>query len=1740
MSKKVVFALLMMLLILLFAFSFSAFADAADFGNVSIHFKGEDDAYTFFTLTGKITNPAEGETVSVTVAKTNSPFDFDTINPDDIIYINFFQTDESGSFSFDFSIKKEIYAAIQSDYTSYKAILGGTDIPGNYFYDMSKIITAVKTIEGEDAVFSLKDVPIGTEYTSMLPSQVKVIFVDGSSSVSAVTWDSNKSLDSPGKVAVSGTVDTLPDEKYGVKGINLTAEIEFTGLIKTVNSLQEVSTDVGATLSDIAALLPGSVTAVDSQGNTLTIGISSFSCKNFSEGTPGIFDFNADFDGERPQGANYKLITIGNVRYRLPDSAAAWVSVDVYGLIKSFDKLDDVTIDAGKTVLDVINLLPNAAGALDSGNNALSIPVKGWSCGSYVNNSAGNFEFTASFDGDTAKFENYTVVNVNGVNYKVPNELTVSVKVSAIAELEGFDELKTVLADVFSDKDAAILMLSDTLKAQDIFGNSVSFTPLSWSCDNYDANSKGDYIFKAAFNAIDTAPEYIVAEGVDGFRYKINLDKMPGQKVTLISTITSIQNAEGIKVDQCTSAQDAIKILASDLTALDNKGDSVTLTVSSWSCDGFNSLAPGIYNFSALFGGEEKAGYKIISAGDKYYKLCQDTIAIGQVRVTGVIDSLTPVSDVRISVGKTFEQAKALLPNSIEFLDKGGNKGTLSVKSWTCDNFNANAAGNYTFTAAFDGEEKDGYLLLSYGENEYKLSDDIKLTAVVKVLAEIASVDDAETFYAQKGKTKPEIASLLPTELTANITDEDTILIPVKYWESVGFVDNTEGTYNFEAVIDGTISLDGKIKTIIYNNNEYTLGADVKGKVTVIVTKEIKGFSDILKVEVNKTYSESDILKLFPSALGAVDEDDSPVTFNIEKVTCETFKEHTPGEYKYQVSFNGNTKKTDEYVIVQNNGIYYRISKDATPQIAVEVSAYVPVTEVALDNTGLCLITGEEKKINASAFPNEATNQNITWSSSNDSVAGVSSEGIVTAKAAGSAVITAYAENGTIHSSCTLTVKNRRLVTDKTEITLSKGQSLYPVIQVQNGTGAPGKTTVKWVSSDTGVAQVSSTGKITARAIGECFVTAYAYDDNSINAVIKMTVIPTCTSVNITGESSNDIVKTLAIDMGLPDKTIMLQAHTFPDEAGDNVTWSSSNCKIATVDKNGLVTALGLSGKVIIKALATDGSGKYASVEINIATLVKEINIEGSTEVAAGKSITLTANMLPLGATSKKVTWTSSDTSVATVSSSGKVTAKNVSKISSAVITATAADGSFIKGEITITVMPVTTKVYITCCDKDVTGGTLGIDLGSEEKTLQLGAYTDPSDASKLVTWSSNNSKIAAVDENGLVTAIGGKSGKVTITALASDGSRKYASVEINVATLVKEINIEGSTEVAAGKSITLTADVLPLGATSKRVTWTSSDTSVATVSSSGKVTARNVSQISSAVITATAADGSFIKGEITIKVTPVTTKVYITCRDKDVTGGTLGIDLGSEEKTLQLGAYTDPSDASNLVTWSSNNTKVATVDENGLVTVTGLKTGMVKITATAADGSKKAATVTINVAILAKEINITGSTDVAEGKSITLQANTSPDNATNKKVTWSSSDAELATVSSSGKVTAKSIENIETVTITATSEDGSYVSGSAVITVRPVAESVRILKDDSDVTGQTFVESKYAEIQFTAKTYPAPAGDNVVWSVSNTRYATVDENGLVTLNGRSGTVTITATATDGSGKKNTVKITIS
>lgn len=442
-----------------------------------------------------------------------------------------------------------------------------------------------------------------------------------------------------------------------------------------------------------------------------------------------------------------------------------------------------------------------------------------------------------------------------------------------------------------------------------------------------------------------------------------------------------------------------------------------------------------------------------------------------------------------------------------------------------------------------------------------------------------------------------------------------------------------------------------------------------------------------------------------------------------------------------------------------------------TTTVTVE-KAPTPVGSLVLDKSALALPVNGTYTLTATVGPDDATDKTITWSSASPSDVSVDATGTIKVlrNFAGAVVVTATSNSNPLATqTCSVTVNTIAvdgISLSDTSATIYKGswKKLSAVITPTNAADPA----VTWSSSNTAVATVDSTGKVTAVGVpagadyGEAVITAQT-SNSAVFATCTIKVLPSVLITSLTLNKSE-----LALNIG--DEETLTVTGAPSNATNKTLLWTSSNPEVASVNASGKVIAAS-KGTTVVKAESTDGSGKYVScvVTVNNIQILNVYLDKSSLDLSEGDTATITATLYPANVTTKTLKWTSSNTSVATVDSKGNVIAGATKGY--AIITATATDGSGKFAECVVLSKP---KVHITGITINY-GASL--DLLASDSTY-LKATILPANASVTsVTWSSNNTAIATVDATtGLLKGIA--LGEATITATA-DG--KSTSIKINV-----------------------------------------------------------------------------------------------------------------------------------------------------------------------------------------------------------------------------------------------------------------------------------------------------------------------------------------------------------------------
>ena len=735
-------------------------------------------------------------------------------------------------------------------------------------------------------------------------------------------------------------------------------------------------------------------------------------------------------------------------------------------------------------------------------------------------------------------------------------------------------------------------------------------------------------------------------------------------------------------------------------------------------------------------------------------------------------------------------------------------------------------------------------------------------------------------------------------------------------------------------------------------------------------------------------------------------------------------------------------------------------------------------TAISLNKASLNLDVGNNEKLVATVSPEDATDKKVTWESSNNSVAKVTSDGTVSAVSKGTAKITAKTSNGKT-ATCDVTVKQpiTGITLNKKSLELERGEKSKVTATILPS-NADGDKTVKWSSNKTSVATVSSDGTITAVAKGNATITATT--SNGKTATCSVTVgVP---------------LKSISFENGVKEKTLNkgenfnLKVIYNPEDtdASKTITWSSTDTSVAKVE-NGKVTAVGIGETTIT---ATASNGKKAECKVKVVNPLVSISMKDSTSIQYGQTEKLVVTYNPEDTTDDKtITWESSDKNTAEISADGTITAKNVG---TATITAKTTTGK--TANCVVTVLPVELN-SISIKEQNVTLNK------NENKNLTVTYNPENTTDDKTVTWEVADTNIVTIDETGKITPV--NAGTTTITAKVGE---KTATTTVTVVIPLESINLnETDKKLLKNETLELSVIYNPEDTTDdKTVEWSSTDETVAKVED-GKVT--------------TLASGTtYIKAKVGDKEASCKVSVIVPLT---------GIKLNKESVTLLKG-QTDtlittfaPEDTTFVgkASYKSSDESIITVNEDGKITA--IKEGEATVTATVKDGENEfSATceITVNeiplntITIDKKDFEL----NVSESEKLNVIFE--PENTTDDKtIEWSSSDESIVSVDSEGVVTAKA-EGTAFITAKVGEKETQVTITVKIIPVKAISlEGTATLANIGDII----------DIKLTVNPTNATYADSIKYTSSNSDIIMVKEDGTIIAKG-AGKAILTAETQNG------------
>ncbi len=961
--------------------------------------------------------------------------------------------------------------------------------------------------------------------------------------------------------------------------------------------------------------------------------------------------------------------------------------------------------------------------------------------------------------------------------------------------------------------------------------------------------------------------------------------------------------------------------------------------------------------------------------------------------------------------------------------------------------------------------------------------------------------------YNTDGSLKTEYASAIEVEVPFRTKFEEEVLVSIgdniplyttAFDSNVtySYENNNQGAVQnigvglYEAVKEGTAVIKVVIEKV---ENGVTVSTEIKYVTIKVIDKLMLSKSEIsvnvgFSTEISAIPTSTDTTKVSDITWKSADESIATVTWDSSSF-----------DNSLNATITGISKgKTKVYAYQTVNGVVKVASIDVNVTIPVDG---ITLSEPQNGKSHLTMYLGQTLTIYADlqySDNNVPDNTELIWEASGSAQAqslislnpvittGVHQSCDVTAQGLGNTTLTVYSKDNSqlVNLDIFITERPTSIELSDTNVVVAMSQKQYQLTGYVHSATDGCEQSIIWTSLNTSVVTVDrNTGLVTLVAPGSTEICATSEVDPSITAYCHIEVAQDVYGIKLDKTQ-------LTFNVG---DTYRLTATVNPDNAYDKtMVWTSSNPAVVAVENTNtyenLLTAVG-SGSATIFAETNDG-GFMAYCNVRVLQPVTGMTLSNTEmTVRKGTEFYLNATVTPDTADDKTIVWSTSDSTIATVSNEGKVTTIGVGQC---IITATN-PASKVAASCTVIVLEPLTGLSLNTYYQNMVKGTKFVLL----------PIVEPATASNknVVFWSSD-SDIATVDDKGVITAV--KGGVCEIVVTTEEGSFSQKCV-IAVSEYVTSIKLSDDRRyLNYGASYTLTATVEPESASNKGIIWSSSDESILTVNQYGAVTGVGYG---TAVVTATAADGSGVSASCIIQVVkPVTN---ITLSESKIT-----MYVGD---VFHLVSTVEPADASvKKLEWTSSDTTVAKVYDDGDVEAVGV--GRCKVYATSTDGNNVVAECTIIVKQIVSATSVTINSHeilMLTGKVRTLTARLFPLNAT-ETVKWVSSDTSVVVVDSNGQITTVGPGSCQ---VTAYTTYGTIQDTCTVYSMAISKSSTTLEQYD---TFNLYVDG-------------APSTAAVSWRSTNPRIATVTQRGIVTAR-MPGECTISATV---DGKTVTCNVTV-
>ncbi len=759
---------------------------------------------------------------------------------------------------------------------------------------------------------------------------------------------------------------------------------------------------------------------------------------------------------------------------------------------------------------------------------------------------------------------------------------------------------------------------------------------------------------------------------------------------------------------------------------------------------------------------------------------------------------------------------------------------------------------------------------------------------------------------------------------------------------------------------------------VIQVDDEGNLSAKSKGTATITVLIEGTDLKDEITIEVIQPVTGVEINEELTN-LNVDDEFTLTATITPEDANNQNVIWSSSNLEVLSVDQEGNL-----HALAKGEATITVITEDGGHTNSILIEVKQPVVSVKIKETLTSLNVDDEFTLTAIITPEDANNQNVSWSSSNSDVLSINEDGLLKALKKGSATITVTTDDGGHTDNISIEVKQPvmgiEVSYDLLTLNVEDTFQLYATVLPTNANNQD----VDWSSNHPEIVSVDEHGLLTAKTKGIAVISVVTVEGNYKKEVTVEVKLPI--------ETFNLELEALTLNVGASEKLIL---NITPEDASDrDVVWSSSDLNVVTVDEDGILNAVSKGEATITVKTVNDSHSDSILITVLQPAAGVKIN-ESLTSLEIDEVFQLSAKVLPEDASNQTLIWSSSHPNVIQVDDEG-----NLSAISKGIATITVLiEGTDFKDEITIEVIQPVSDIKI---NEELTNLNVGAEI-----TLTV-TITPENANNQNVTWSTSNSEVLSVDQEGNLHALA--KGQATITVTTEDGGHTN-SILIEVKQPVVSVKIkETLTGLNVDDEFTLTVTITPDDANNQNVVWNSSNSDVLSISEDGVLKALKKG---SAIITVTTEDGG-----------------YTDSISLEIKQPVKGIEISHDAMTLnvnevfKLTASVLPLDADNQnISWSSSHSEIVSVDDDG--NVKALKRGQAVITATSQDGHFTAETSVAVIQLVTKITPNKTKLQLIEGASEQLTIKIEPQDANNKNVTWTSSNSDVVTVDAQGKIKA-------------------------------------------------------------------------------------------------------------------------